>query len=257
MKVIILCGGTGTRLREQTEFMPKPLVSVGGKPILWHIMKIYSHYGFNDFILSLGYKGEMIKEYFLNYKWRANDFSMKLDGSKEMTNHTTQMEKWNMTFVDTGLETLTAGRIKKLEKFIDTDDFMCTYGDGVANVNIGKLHEFHKKRGKIATLTAVHPHSKYGSIKFDKEGIATGFDEKPVLQDWINGGFFAFKKDVFDHIPKEGMFEQTTLPELTKQKQLAIFTHEKFWHCMDTYKDYEELNKIHGSGSIPWYEFEG
>ena len=254
-KVVILCGGAGTRLREQTEFMPKPLVRVGHSPILWHIMKIYSSFGYNDFVLSLGYKGDLIKEYFLNYDWRANDFSMNLGKSGSKTHHAKEKLDWNITFVDTGLETLTAGRIKLVEKYVDGDDFLCTYGDGVANVNIKSLMDFHQKKGKKATLTAVHPTSKYGSIKFDKDGIASSFDEKPVLLDWINGGFFAMKKDVFDEISTEGMFEQTTLSSLAKRKELAIFTHEKFWHCMDTYKDYEDLNKIYNSGTIPWFDF--
>ncbi|MEK6954527.1 MAG: glucose-1-phosphate cytidylyltransferase [Candidatus Micrarchaeota archaeon] len=255
MKVVILCGGAGTRLREQTEYMPKPLVRIGGQPILWHIMKIYSHFGYKDFVLSLGYKGEMIKEYFLNYEWKLNDFTMSLSGKKEKKTHVNEMEDWTISFADTGLETLTAGRIKKVEKYIDGQDFMCTYGDGVANVGLDKLVNFHKKSGKLATLTAVHPRSKYGALKFDKTGIVTKFEEKPVLNDWINGGFFAFKNEALDHIPHEGMLEDITFKELISKRQLSVFLHEEFWHCMDTYKDYEELNKIYGEGKPPWMQF--
>ncbi len=252
-KVVILCGGAGTRLREETEFKPKPMVSIGGKPILVHIMEIYASHGFKDFILCLGYKGDMIKDYFLNYYWTVNDFSLDLSSDKDaMTRHTRKNHDFNITFVDTGEETQTGGRVKQIEKYIDTDDFMLTYGDGVSDVNIKELWEFHKKHNKIGTLTGVHPWSKYGVVNVDPEGTVLKFREKPILKDWINGGFFVFKKEIFSLLKEDCMLEKEPFEKMAKDRQIVLYKHEGFWHCMDTYKDFQDLNKIWNSGQVPW-----
>jgi glucose-1-phosphate cytidylyltransferase len=253
IKVVILCGGRGTRLKEETEFKPKPLLTIGDKPIIWHIMKIYSHYGYKDFILCLGYKGDMIKRYFLDYQWMNNDFTINLGDRKSSLNHHTQIEEdWNITFANTGETTLTGGRIKKIEKYINENDFMVTYGDGVANVDINKLVEFHKKEGKIGTITGVHPSSKYGTVDIDQNNVINEFKEKPILKDIINGGFFVFKKEFFNYIKGDCMLEKEPFEQIVREKQLALFKHEDFWHCMDTYKDFEDLNKMESDGKTPW-----
>ncbi len=250
MKVVILCGGKGTRLREETEYKPKPLVEIGGKPILWHIMKIYSQYGFNDFILCLGYKGKMIKEFFMEYDWNAYDFSLDLQTSK-ITKHTGHhKENWNITFAETGLETLTGGRVKKIQKYIDDDEFMLTYGDGVADIDINKLVDFHRKMNKVVTISGVHPFSKYGLIKMEK-GEILDFDEKPRMKDLVNAGFMVCKKEFFDCIETDCMFESDVLPALSKRRQAALYEHRGFWHPMDTYKDYSDLSKM-WENNPPW-----
>lgn len=254
MKVVILCGGKGTRLREETEFRPKPLVDIGEMPILWHIMKIYSHYGFNEFVLCLGYKGEMIKDFFLNYEWMANDFTMNLKNRMEWITHfRNELEDWKITFADTEQDALTARRIKLVERYVDGDTFMLTYGDGVADLDINKLIEFHKAKGKLATITALHPVSRWGVIE-EEGGIVTAFREKPKHNDLINAGFMVFNKELFKHIKEDEnkMLEDSTLPLLAKNKQLAVYKHTGFWHCMDTYRDTLMLNDIWKTGKAPW-----
>ncbi|PJE69711.1 MAG: glucose-1-phosphate cytidylyltransferase [Candidatus Staskawiczbacteria bacterium CG10_big_fil_rev_8_21_14_0_10_38_10] len=221
MQTIILCGGTGTRLKEETEFKPKPMVKIGEKPLLWHIMKIYSYYGFNNFVIALGYKGEMIKEYFSN----NND------------------DNFNLTMVDTGLESLTGERVRKLKEYIKDDIFMLTYGDGVADININKLLEFHKKQNTLATITGVHPRHKYGLVKIDGNNLVKEFYQKPTLPDVVNGGFMVFNKKVFDYIKKDSMIEDV-FPPLISKKQLSVYQHNDFWFAVDTYKEYEDLNKM-------------
>jgi glucose-1-phosphate cytidylyltransferase len=249
-KVVIFCGGKGTRLREETEYKPKPLVEVGGKPILWHIMKHYSHYGFNDFILCLGYKGDLIKQYFLNYKTEVNDFTISLrDGDVRV--HGGTPEDWNITCVDTGLDSLTGKRLRLVKQFIgDDEDIMVTYGDGVSNVDLGALMAFHKSHGSLGTITGIKPVSKFGALRISEENLITHFEEKPYLNDRINGGFLIFKKEIFDHLD-DNMLVQTTLPSLAKQKALKMFLHNGFWQCMDTYRDYLHLNKLWQSEK-PW-----
>jgi glucose-1-phosphate cytidylyltransferase len=252
--VVIWCGGTGTRLKEETEYKPKPIVKIGDMPILWHIMKIYSCFGYNDFILCLGYKGEMIKEFFLNYEWMANDFTINLKARREWEIHDHhKKEDWNITFVDTGQETLTAKRLKMVEKYVNKGCpyILATYGDGVGNINIPELVEFHKKMGKIATLTGVHPSSKYGEIKAGPDNVVNFFEEKPTLSDYINGGFFVFDQKLFDLIGENEMIEWV-LQKLVKQRQVAMFRHAGFWHCMDTFKDFEHLNKLWNTGNASW-----
>lgn len=241
--VVILCGGQGTRLREETAFKPKPLVEIGGRPILWHIMKIYSHFGFNEFILALGYKGEMIKRYFLNYEAMNNDFTIDLK-SKSLTFHDNTTEDWVVTLADTGDLTETGGRIKRVEKYIKTPRFMATYGDGVADINIRKLLEFHKSKGKIATLTGLHPLSKYGILELDENNIVTNFKEKPQMKEWVSGGFFVFEREIFDYLDENSILERAPMEHLVEDGQLAVYAHDGFWGSMDTYKDVQYLNKL-------------
>lgn len=247
MKTIILCGGIGYRLKEETEFKPKPMVRVGGKPILWHIMKIYSHYGFNEFIIALGYKGDYIKDYFLNEKNMIYDFTLNAStgDTKIHKNNGATSDNFIMTFVNTGEETLPGERILRVKDYIPQTDenFMLTYGDGVSNVNIGEIVKFHKKQNTIGTVTGVHPRSKWGLLKTNKNKIVTSFIEKPVLSnEWVNGGFMVFKKEFFDYL-KPGEMEHEGLKRLIQKKQLSTYTHEGFWHSMDTYPDVDSLNE--------------
>jgi len=257
MKVVILCGGMGTRMREETEFKPKPLVPIGKMPVLWHIMKIYSHYGFKDFVLCLGYKGEMIREYFLNFEEMTNDFTLNLRSKKEKVthHHKAHLEDWNLTFVDTGPETNTGGRVKRIEHLIEGEEFFLTYGDGLSNVNIKKLLDYHYSKKKIGTLTAIHPASPFGIIEVSN-GIAKSFKEKPRLEGLINGGFFVFNKRIFDYLEENSVLEEEPLRKLTDEKKLAVYEHNDFWQCMDTFKDVERLNKMWRDGDTPWKAWE-
>ena len=243
-KVVILCGGEGTRLKEHTEFIPKPLVRIGGKPILWHVMNIYSHYGYQDFILCLGYKGDMIKQYFLNYETENFDFTLKLKKRAIDFPKKHEVEDWSVSCVDTGEKTLTGGRLKKISHYLDSEDFMVTYGDGVADIDINQLWKFHKSKDKMVTITGVHPVSKYGLIKINKGFEVINFKEKPPLKDMINAGFMVCKREFIDLIKTDCMFEENILPDLSRKKQVAVYKHESFFHPMDTYKDYESLNRI-------------
>lgn len=248
MKVVILSGGIGYRLKEETEFKPKPMVSIGNKPILWHIMKIYSHYGFNEFIIALGYKGDYIKEYFLNQKYFTNNFTLNTkSGYTKLHKKNTDKDRddFKITFVDTGQDTLPGERILKIKDFIpEADkDFMVTYGDGVSDVNIKDLVKYHKKHGLIGTVTGVHPRSRYGILTVDEKKVAYQFLEKPVSSDWINGGFMVFNKSFFNYL-NEGEFEHEGLKRLIKEGQLSVYDHEGFWHSMDTYTDVDSLNKL-------------
>ena len=253
MKVVILCGGKGTRMREETEYRPKPLVIIGEKPIIWHIMNIYSHYGINDFILCLGYKGDMIKQYFNEMNWRNNDYTIHIeDGLSNIDYHTNGNEKWNITMVDTGIETLTAGRLKKIKKYLDEDEFLMTYGDGVSDVNITELIKYHKQKGKIATITGVNPNSSFGVVEVEN-GIAKSFTEKPKLNGLINGGFMVVNKKVFDYIPEEDcMFVQDPLRNIAKNSELAVYEHNGFWIAIDTFKDIKRVNELWNLGEKPW-----
>lgn len=245
MKTIILCGGIGYRLKEETEFKPKPMVQIGDKPILWHIMKIYAHYGFNDFIIALGYKGDYIKQYFLNEEKMVHDFSLDtLSGKTKIIKNGTNSENFKITFVNTGEETLPGERILRLKNYIpDTDEnFMVTYGDGVADINIKELVKFHIKQGTIGTVTGVHPRSKYGLLVTNKNKIVTSFIEKPVLKEWVNGGFMVFKKDFFNYLREKEM-EHIAIKRLIAKEQLSLYIHDGFWHSMDTYPDVASLNK--------------
>jgi glucose-1-phosphate cytidylyltransferase len=247
MKTIILSGGLGYRLKEETEFKPKPMVQIGGKPILWHIMKIYAHYGFNDFIIALGYKGDYIKQYFLSQKQLLHNFTLHTKSGFTKIHRTggNNADDFKITFVDTGEETLPGERILRIKDYIpkEDNDFMVTYGDGVSDVNIKDLVKFHRSQNTVATVTGVHPRSKYGLLQIDGKKIATKFLEKPVLKEWVNGGFMVFKKSFFNYLRK-GEMEHEAIKRLIPLKQLSIFIHEGFWHSMDTYPDVESLNKF-------------
>lgn len=249
MKTIILCGGQGTRMKEETEFRPKPLVEIGGKPILWHIMKIYSHFGFNDFVLALGYKGDMIKDYFLNWRSFTNDFTLNTN-SHELTFHNNECDDFRITFAETGTETLTGERVKRLKKYIGNDDFMVTYGDGVGDIDIEALVDFHKKQDTIGVITGVRPVSRFGLLDINNEtGKLRAFfqhkitDDKDHSKDFINGGFMVFKNEALDLIPDGGMIE-SVFPLLAKKEELSVFAHPGRWKCMDTFKEVEELNEL-------------
>lgn len=246
MKTVILCGGIGYRLKEETEFKPKPMVKIGGKPILWHIMKIYAHYGFNEFIIALGYKGDYIKQYFLNEKNMIHDFVLDTStgDTKIYKNNNGNSDNFKITFVNTGEETLPGERILRVKDYIPQTDenFMVTYGDGVADIDINALIKFHTKQKTIGTVTGVHPRSKYGLLSTGEDKIITSFTEKPVLGDWINGGFMIFKRDFFNYL-REGEMEHPSMKRLIAENQLSLYTHDGFWHCMDTYSDVDSLNK--------------
>lgn len=253
--VVILCGGTGTRLREETEFKPKPLVPIGDMPILWHIMKTYGHFGHRNFILCLGYKGHMIKEYFLNYPWMANDVTLDLKTHRQSIHPRRRAEDWRITFADTGQATPTGGRVAKIRPYLKSDEFCVTYGDGLANVDVGKVIAFHRARKKIATLTAIHPTSPFGVIEA-QGGLARSFKEKPRLDGLINGGFFVFSRKIFDYLSEDSVLEEEPLRELAAKGQLAVYEHRDFWMCMDTFKDVERLNKMWIEGRRPWAVWE-
>lgn len=255
MKVVILCGGRGTRLKEETEFRPKPLVRIGNKPVLWHIMKIYAHYGFKDFILCLGYKGDMIKEYFLNYEVMNSDFTIQLGNRNNIQFHSNhQEEDWNVTLADTGERAETGARIKRIEKYIDGDLFMVTYGDGVANLNIKELLNFHKAHKKIGTMTGVHPSSRFGELVI-KGNRVMQFNEKPqVKEGLINGGFFVFNKEFFNYLKEDDncYLERQPLEKLAKEGELTVYPLDGFWQCVDTYRELEVLNNLWKSPNPPW-----
>jgi len=255
-KVLILCGGMGTRLREETEYKPKPLVEIGGMPILWHIMKHYAQAGFRDFVLALGYKGSMIKEYFLNFEWMSNDFTLNFHTREErVVCHAHNLEDWSITFADTGLKTLTGGRVFKSGKYLEGDYFLATYGDGLSNVDLKALVEFHQRHGKIATVTGVHPPSAFGILETES-GLVKSFKEKPSLEGVINGGFFVFDRRIFDYLDENAVLEEEPLRRLAASGQLAVYEHPGFWTCMDTFKDVERLNTMWERGERPWLTWE-
>jgi glucose-1-phosphate cytidylyltransferase len=252
MKVVILCGGKGTRLREETEFKPKALVEVCGRPILWHIMKGYASFGYNEFVLCLGYKGGAIKQYFERYRTEDADYELDLGaGERRMLRSRDDCEDWKITFAETGAETQTGRRIKLAQPYVDGDAFFCTYGDGVANVDVTALERFYRDKGKIAVITGVHPWSKYGQLAVDDECIVERFIEKPRLADYINGGFFVFSTRIFDYIDGDVMLERAPFERLAEVREIALYKHDGFWAAMDTYKDMEELNGYAYEGA-PW-----
>ena len=253
MKTIILAGGFGTRLSEYTDIHPKPMVEIGGQPILWHIMNIYAHYGYKDFVLALGYKAEVIKEYFLNYYSLKSDFSVDLANGDT---HYLRKKKidWNVTLIDTGLNTLTGGRVKRLKDYIGNETFMLTYGDGLANVNIKKLVEFHKSHGKMCTVTAVHPSARFGELRISSQQDVTVFKEKPQTdQGWINGGFLIIEPSFFDLIESDStVLEEYPLEHAAEIGELKAYNHDGFWQCMDTVRDRNTLEDLWRSGQAPW-----
>ncbi len=254
MKVVILAGGLGTRLSEETDLRPKPMVEIGGKPILWHIMKIYSYYGHNDFIILSGYKSHIIKEYFINYYNRYSDITVDM-ANNTVEIHKTRTEPWKVTILYTGRDTMTGGRIKKAEPYIGKETFMLTYGDGVADIDINKLLEFHKSSGKIATLTAVQPTGRFGAIDISEENTVKSFAEKPLGDgNWVNGGFLVCEPQIFDYIPygDDVIFERKPMENLVKDNQLNAYKHTGFWKPMDTLKDKIDLTKMWEEHKAPW-----
>ncbi|MFN0088622.1 MAG: glucose-1-phosphate cytidylyltransferase [Blastocatellia bacterium] len=255
MKTMILCGGRGTRLGEHGASVPKALIEIGGRPVLWHLMKLYSHHGLQDFTLCLGYLGDSIKRYFLEHPWLDNDFTLETSasGDHQMQRHQTRGENWRITFADTGLDTNTGGRVARAAQYLDGEDLFCvTYGDGLASIDLRALIEFHRVHGRLATLTAVHPRSNFGIIKLDEEHAVTEFDEKPVMKEWINGGFFVFDRRVLDYLDDDCVLEREPLERLASERQLIAYRHTGFWKCMDTYKDNVEFNQLWEAGQAPW-----
>jgi glucose-1-phosphate cytidylyltransferase len=255
MKVVILAGGLGTRISEETDIRPKPMVEIGGKPILWHIMKIYSHYGFNDFIICLGYKGYIIKEYFINYFLHNSDITVDLNQNK-LAVHGSNSEPFKVTLVETGLNTKTAGRLKLVEKYIGDSDFMMTYGDGVADIDISSLVKHHKQHNKIATVTAVRMDARFGGMEVNANGKVTEFKEKAKDDSkWINGGFFVLKSEVFQYLDGDMtdiMWEDEPLEMITRDNQLEAYKHNGFWKCMDALRDKIELEKLWNTKDAKW-----
>lgn len=258
MKVVIFAGGYGTRLSEETDICPKPMVEIGGKPILWHIMKIYSHYGHNDFIILLGYKGYYIKEYFSNYFLHQNDVTFDMvSGNMKILNNSS--EPWTVTLIDTGLNTKTAGRIKRAQNIIGSETFLLTYGDGLSNVNINELVSFHKKNKKTLTMTSVQPESRFGVLEFSEKDEITRFSEKPKNEiGWINGGFFVCEPEIFNYLENSNdvMFESTPMNELVEKNELVGYKHYGFWKCMDTLRDKKQLNKLLLTNKADWMVWE-
>ncbi len=257
--VVILCGGMGSRLREETEYRPKPLVEVGGRPILWHIMKIYASQGFRRFILCLGYKGEMIKQYFLNYRLMSRNFTLRFDSDAEpIVESNGSREDWTITFADTGISAMTGARIRKIRPYIDSNEFMLTYGDGVANINALELLKFHRIHGKLATVTAVHPIARFGELMIQGSRVVQFVEKAQTPEDFINGGFFVFSRGLFDYLPEgDGcVLEREPLERLATEGQLMTYRHDGFWHCMDTYRDLQILNQFWESTTPPWKTWE-
>jgi glucose-1-phosphate cytidylyltransferase len=255
MQVVILCGGKGTRLREETEYRPKPMVPIGDYPILWHIMKTYAHFGHADFVLCLGYKGSVIKDYFLSYQTAVSDFTLRLGNSHELTYHSSPVaEDWKVTLANTGEDTMTGGRVKRIEKYITDDLFLLTYGDGVGNIDLRALVEFHKRHGKLATLTGVRPPGRFGELSTQNDRI-TEFNEKPqTTAGRINGGYFVFSRAVFRYFNDDPglILEQEPLRRLAADGELMCFPHDGFWQPMDTFREFELLNQLWSQGKAPW-----
>lgn len=252
MKVVLFAGGKGTRISEESHLKPKPMIEIGGKPILWHIMKIYSAHGINEFVICLGYKGTYIKDYFLNYYMYNTDCTVDL-ATNSVEVHNSMSENFKITLVDTGLETLTAGRLKRVQKYVDGEDFMLTYGDGVANVDISALLDYHNKHGKVCTMTGIQPGSRFGVLEMNDNNEVLNFAEKPKDDgNWINAGFFVLKPEVFDYIAEGSdnmMWEQQPLNDLAKAGEITVYKHHGFWKCMDTLRDKNDLEKMWQQGA--------
>jgi glucose-1-phosphate cytidylyltransferase len=254
MKVVILCGGLGTRLREETEFRPKPMVPVGERPILWHIMKTYAHYGHKEFILCLGYKGEVIKEFFRNYQWNTSDVTLRLGAKPRLQYHTQHSEEdWTVTMIDTGQNTMTGGRVRRALPYLKDDTFLLTYGDGVTDSDINASIKFHRKQKKILTMTAVQPPGRFGDLEIH-DGRVTAFKEKPERQaGFINGGFFVVDRRISKYLGDDScVFENDPMNNLAVEGQLAAYQHSGFWQCMDTFREQQLLTGLWNSGKAPW-----
>jgi glucose-1-phosphate cytidylyltransferase len=258
MKAVLLAGGLGTRMREETEFRPKPMVEVGGRPVLWHIMKILGHYGISEFIVCTGYKSEYIKNYFTNYGAANLDFTITLGDQSSIRYHGSHAEfNWQVTVADTGPDTMTGGRIKRIQKYIGCETFLCTYGDGIADVDIHALLKFHRAHGKLATVTATQPTSRFGVLDLEQDGAIATFREKPKTEDWINIGYFIFEPAVFDYIDgDDSILEEKPLLRLAEEHQVGAFPHRGFWQPMDTFRESQLLNNLWNSGNPPWKVWE-
>lgn len=254
MKVVILAGGFGTRISEESHLKPKPMIEIGEKPILWHIMKCYSHYGFNEFIICLGYKAYIIKEFFADYYLHSSDITFDFCNENSMTIHNNFAEPWRVTLIDTGLNTMTGGRIKRVRDYIGNETFMLTYGDGLSDVNYNKLVEFHLNHGKMATLTAIQPGGRFGLLELGRDDIVNRFAEKTKEDGgWINGGFMVLNPEIFDLIEDDTtVFEKQPLEVLAKAGQLRAYKHDGFWLCMDTQRDKQLLENMWAKGDAPW-----
>ncbi len=254
MKVLILAGGFGTRLSEETHLIPKPMVEIGGRPILWHVMKIYSSFGFNDFVILLGYKGYVIKEYFANYFLHQNDVTIDIAQNSIESHSQRDTEPWKVTLVNTGLNTMTGGRLKRAKPYLNNEPFMFTYGDGVSDVNIKELVDFHQNHGKLVTMTAVQPEGRFGAMKFDENQVVESFEEKPEGEGgWINGGFFVCQPEALDYVAGDHiMFEREPMRQLVADSQLTAYKHYQFWQCMDTLRDKRTLENLWSEGNPQW-----
>ena len=252
MKVIILAGGFGTRLSEHTEVIPKPMVTIGGRPILWHIMKTYAHFGHKDFYVALGYKSEIIKDYFLNYQSLNSDFTVEL-ATGSVTPHNVEDTDWQVTLVNTGLDSMTGGRVKRMQKFIGNEAFMLTYGDGLADIDINRLLDFHRSHGKMVTVSAVHPGARFGELEINKNKV-TSFEEKPqTSQGWINGGYFIVEPEFFELLENDQtILEKKPLEKVAAMGELMAYLHKGYWQCMDTKRDRDSLEEMWQSGNPPW-----
>jgi glucose-1-phosphate cytidylyltransferase len=257
VKAVILAGGLGTRLREETEYRPKPMVEVGGRPIIWHIMKLLAHHGIVDFVVCAGYRGDVIRDYFLNYEARTNDFTVHLGVRDSIEYHGRHPEAdWKVTVAETGAETMTGGRVKRIERYLGGERCLVTYGDGLADVDVSQLVAFHENHGKLATVTTVRPLSRFGVMDLASDGSVEQFREKPLTDDYVNAGFFIFEPGVFDYIGAESVLEQQPLEELAGAGELMAYRHEGFWQPMDTYREYAMLNQMWSSDDAPWKVWE-
>lgn len=257
MKALILCGGKGSRLKEETEYRPKPMLPIGGMPILWHIMKTYAHHGITDFILCLGYKGDLIKDFFRNYLWATSDVTLHLDRSKTITFHNQLDElNWTVTLAETGEESMTAYRVKKVEKYLHDDEtFLLTYGDGVGDIDITASIAFHEKQGRVCTLTGVHPPGRFGELGIGDDATVTHFNEKPQSEGgYINGGYMVCNRRLFDYLPDDPgmMLERAPMDALVRARELSVYQHDGFWQPMDTYQEFMLLNSMWAKGAAPW-----
>ena len=253
MKAVLLAGGLGTRMREETEFRPKPMVEVGGRPVLWHIMKILGQQAVKDFVVCTGYKSEVIKNYFTNYGAVNQDFTVKLGDQTNIKYHGSHDEfDWTVTVADTGALTQTGGRISRIRKFVEGERFLCTYGDGIADIDLDALVAYHESHGKIATMTAIQPLSRFGVLDLDSDGSVLRFKEKPQVEGWINIGYFIFEPAIFDYLDDNSVLEQEPLRRLAEDGQIAAYPHTGFWQPMDTFRESQMLNDLWNSGNAPW-----
>ena len=255
MDVVILCGGQGARMREETEYRPKPMVEVGGRPLLWHIMRLFGHHGLNRFVLCLGYKGSMIKDYFLNYEAMTQDCTVAVGGRRQIWYHGAHEPfDFEVTLADTGVDTLTGGRVKRIEPYVKGDTFIVTYGDGLADIDIRSLVAFHESHGRLATVTTVQPLSRFGITMLDEHSRVTSFSEKPKVEGWISAGFFVFNRRIFDYLDggDRQMLETDPLERLAADGQLMAYKHDGFFFAVDTYRDYQQVNEMWKAGDAPW-----